>query len=213
MYIPEHFAVTDIKKIHGLIGDYPLATLVTYSKDGLNANPIPMYLEASPEGYGILQAHIARANPLLEELNNPSEALAIFHGPNAYITPSWYASKKAQGKVVPTWNYAEVHAYGTLKVIEDKPWLLRLLNKLTDQNEARFPEPWAVADAPVDFTEKLLDSIIGIELEITRLIGKWKVSQNQPEQNQHSVIQGLNSTNNPSASIMAGFIKVEMKHD
>jgi transcriptional regulator len=191
MYIPKHFEVTDVKALHELIHDYPLATLVTMSESGLNANDIPIHLNAMPEPYGTLTGHVARANPLLEDINGENQSLAIFHGPNAYITPSWYETNKAHGKVVPTWNYVVVHVYGKLQVVDNPAWLRTQIEKLTDQNEAQFSEPWAVPDAPVEFTEKLFESIVGIEMKITKLVGKWKVSQNQPLENQLSVIKGL----------------------
>lgn len=208
MYIPKHFEVTDIKLMHDLIRDYSLATLITQSENGLNANHIPLHLSPEPKPYGTLQGHVSRVNPLLDDINNSTgETLVIFHGPNTYISPSWYASKQESGKVVPTWNYAVVHAYGKLRIIDDAVWLRNQLNKLTDQNEAQSPKPWLVKDAPVEFTEKLLDSIIGIELNITKLIGKWKVSQNQPHQNKESVMAGLNSTNRSEAFKMAELVQ------
>jgi transcriptional regulator len=191
MYVPKHFEVSDINAIHELIHDYPLATLVTMSESGLNANHIPMHLIAMPEPYGTLRGHVARSNPLLEDINQENQSLAIFHGPNAYITPSWYETKKEHGKVVPTWNYVVVHVYGILQVVDNPAWLRAQLETLTNHNEAQFSEPWAVADAPVEFTEKLFESIVGIEMKITKLLGKWKVSQNQPMQNKISVIKGL----------------------
>jgi transcriptional regulator len=191
MYIPNHFEVTDVKVLHELIHDYPLATLVTISESGLNANHIPIHLITEPEPYGTLRGHVARANPLLEDINGKEESLAIFHGPNTYITPSWYETKKEHGKVVPTWNYVVVHAYGNLQVVDKPGWLRTQIEALTDQNESQFSEPWAVADAPTEFTEKLFESIVGIEMKITKLLGKWKVSQNQPRQNQLTLIHGL----------------------
>jgi transcriptional regulator len=121
------------------------------------------------------------------------ESLAIFHGADAYISPSWYATKKEAGKVVPTWNYVVVHAYGHLRVVDDAAWIKEQLEGLTQHNEAAFEHPWAMTDAPEDFIEKLIGSVLGIELVITRLVGKWKVSQNQPPQNQNSVVAGLNA--------------------
>jgi transcriptional regulator len=191
MYVPKHFEVTDVKVLHELIHDYPLATLVTMSESGLNANHIPMHLTATPEPYGTLRGHVARANRLLEDIHGENQSLAIFHGPNAYITPSWYETKKEHGKVVPTWNYVVVHVYGILQIVDKPEWLRAQLESLTNHNEAQFSEPWAVDDAPVEFTEKLLESIVGIEMKITKLLGKWKVSQNQPLKNKISVIEGL----------------------
>jgi transcriptional regulator len=191
MYVPKHFEVTDINAIHELIHDYPLATLVTTSEHGLNANHIPMHFTVMPKPYGTLQGHVARSNPLLGDIDRDNQSLAIFHGPNAYITPSWYETKKEHGKVVPTWNYVVVHAYGILQIVDNPEWLRTQLETLTDQNESQFSEPWAVTDAPSEFTEKLFESIVGIEMKITKLLGKWKVSQNQPLENQLSVIKGL----------------------
>lgn len=191
MYVPKHFEVTDVKVIHELIHDYPLATLVTMSANGLNANHIPIHLNAMPEPYGTLQGHVARSNPLLDDIDRENQSLAIFHGPNAYISPTWYETKKEHGKVVPTWNYVVVHAYGNLQIVDKPEWLRTKIEALTDQNESQFSEPWAVADAPTEFTEKLFESIVGIEMKITKLVGKWKVSQNQPLENQLSVIKGL----------------------
>ena len=207
MYVPKHFEVTDVKELHELIHDYPLATLVTMSESGLNANHIPMHINAAPQPYGTLQGHVARANPLLEDIHGENHSLAIFHGPNAYITPSWYETKKEHGKVVPTWNYVVAHVYGTLQVVDNPAWLRTQLETLTDQNESQFSEPWAVADTPTEFTEKLLESIVGIEMKITKLLGKWKVSQNQPVQNRESVIAGLSANNQLDDSKMAEFVK------
>jgi transcriptional regulator len=139
-----------------------------------------------------LRGHVARANPIWFNTDKNTEVLAIFQAENAYISPSWYATKQQSGKVVPTWNYAVVHAYGALLVIEDAEWIRHQLEQMTMQHEASFPKPWSLSDAPQDFTEKFIGQIIGIEIGITRLLGKWKVSQNQPEENQDSVIQGLN---------------------
>jgi transcriptional regulator len=135
------------------------------------------------------------------------ETLVIFHGPDAYISPSWYATKQESGKVVPTWNYAVVHAYGTLQVIDDASWVRSQLEVLTAHNERRFTEPWAVSDAPRDFTEKLIAAVIGIEIVISSLSGKWKVSQNQPPQNQAGVIDGLDKVQCPDSVSMASLVK------
>ena len=211
MYIPKHFEVTDVTTLHELIHDYPLATLVTMSANGINANHIPMHLTDTPEPYGTLQGHMARANPLLGEISSDIQALVIFHGPNAYITPSWYETKKEHGKVVPTWNYAVAHAYGILQIVDKPEWLRAQLETLTDHNESQFSEPWAIADAPKEFTEKLLESIVGIEMKITKLVGKWKVSQNQPLQNRESVIEVLNKDKQLGASKMAELVKESHK--
>lgn len=211
MYIPSLFAEPRVEVMHGLIRAYPLATVVTHSASGLNANHIPLYCAESPAPYGALQGHVARSNPLLHEIAGDSEVLAIFHGPHAYITPSWYATKKETGKVVPTWNYAVVHAYGILRVVDDAAWLRAQLAALTAHNEASFPEPWAVTDAPPDHIEKIMTAIVGVEMVITKLLGKWKVSQNQPPHNQAGVIAGLRGSGREHAEAMAALVEAGAK--
>ncbi|WP_019867849.1 FMN-binding negative transcriptional regulator [Methylovulum miyakonense] len=212
MYQPAQFVQPSLEAMHGLIRQQPLATLVTLANDGLNANHIPLHLSDAPLPFGTLRGHVARANPLWHDLDPEPEVLAIFHGPNTYISPSWYATKQETGKVVPTWNYTVVHAYGQLQVVDDASWLRSQLEALTNQHEAAFPEPWAVADAPHEFTEKLMEAIIGIELVITRLSGKWKVSQNQPPCNQASVAEGLSASGQLDAAGMAALIKAGVKN-
>jgi len=194
MYIPQQFEETRVDVMHELIRAYPLATLVTYSSGELNANHIPLYLSVSPEPYGSLYGHIARANPLLNEIADGVETLVIFKGLDSYITPSWYATKLETGKVVPTWNYAVVHAYGILRIEENSSRLRSQLEALTDQNESSFPQPWAVSDAPSEYIEQMMEAIIGVEIVVTKMLGKWKVSQNQPTKNQVSLISGLKSS-------------------
>ncbi len=212
MYIPKQFEEPSVDVMHELIRARPLATLVTLSSSGLNANHIPLHLLESPAPFGTLQGHVARANPILSDLEKDIEALAVFHGPDIYITPSWYATKKATGKVVPTWNYAVVHAYGHLRVVDDAAWLRAQLEALTTHNEASFSEPWAVSDAPHEFTEKLIGNIVGFEMVISRLSGKWKVSQNQPQQNQAGVIHGLKASGLHDSSAMAVLVEAASKN-
>jgi transcriptional regulator len=198
--------------MHELIRSHPLATLVTLSSDGLNANHIPLHLSESPTPFGTLRGHVDRANPILGDLTKDIEALAVFHGPDTYITPSWYATKKETGKVVPTWNYAVVHAYGFLRVVDDAAWLRTQLETLTAHNEVSFPKPWTVSDAPHEHIERIMAAIVGIEMVITRLVGKWKVSQNQPSQNQASVVAGLEASGLPGASAMAALVEAVAKN-
>lgn len=208
MYLPPQFEQPDRAVMHELMHTRSLATLVTSGSDGLNANHIPLHLSATHESLGVLRGHVARSNPILNDLDSAIDALAIFHGPDAYISPSWYATKQQAGKVVPTWNYTVVHAYGRLRIIDDAVWVRAQLEALTAQNEAGLPHPWAVSDAPEDFTDKLIGAVVGIEMVITRLSGKWKVSQNQPLQNQHSVIQGLTAS---GQTAMAELVKTGIK--
>jgi len=207
MYTPKHFEEPRIEVMHELMRARPLATLVTLTSNGLNANHIPLHLVDAPAPFGTLRGHVARANPMWSDYAEDVEVLAIFHGSDSYITPSWYATKKETGKVVPTWNYAVVHAYGTMRVIDDPAWVRAQLEALTDHNENIFTKPWAVADAPHEYTEKLIGAIVGIEIVITKLSGKWKVSQNQPEPNQAGVIAGLNNSGLRDANEMTVLIE------
>ena len=213
MYIPKQFEEPKVDVMHALIRARPLATLVTLSSGGLNANHVPLHLAESPAPFGTLQGHVARANPVLSDLNSNIESLAVFHGPNAYITPSWYATKKETGKVVPTWNYAVVHAYGFLRVVDSAAWLRAQLEALTAHNESPFAEPWTVSDAPDEYIEKMMAGIVGIEMAITKLSGKWKVSQNQPAQNQAGVVAGLEASSLPDAMAMAALVEAGANKD
>jgi transcriptional regulator len=207
MYLPEHFEESRMETLHGLMRTYPLATVVTLSTDGLNANHLPFHLSPEPGPFGTLRGHIARSNPILSGLVPDVAVLAVFQGPDSYITPSWYPTKKEHGKVVPTWNYAVVHAHGTLRLVDDPAWVRNLLEALTTQQEAHFSAPWSVSDAPHDFIDQRLGAIVGIEMVITKLIGKWKVSQNQPIQNQFGVVQGLQGLGESGASAMAELVE------
>lgn len=190
MYSPSQFVENDPVVMQTLIRDYPLATLVTMSSSGLAAEHIPLMWYDDGSTFGLLRGHIARANPLSRQPQDTA-ALVVFHGPDAYISPSWYATKQEHGRVVPTWNFVAVHADGLLRFIDDEDWLYRHLQDMTHRHEAVLDEPWSLSDAPADFIEKLLGQIVGIEIAITHLQGKWKVSQNQPLANRLGVIAGL----------------------
>lgn len=211
MYLEKRYEETRVEVMQGLIRDHPLATLVTQGADGLDANHIPMIIDESPAPYGTLRGHIARANPLLRNIAKNTEALAIFHGPNTYISPSWYVTRHETGKVAPTWNYAVVHAHGPLRIVEDAAWIRAQLEALTAHNESAFPEPWAVSDAPEEFVEGLIGAIVGFEMPVTRMTGKWKVSQNQPQRNQASVVEALLANAQPFASDMAALVEQAVK--
>jgi transcriptional regulator len=187
MYLPSHFEQHDAAALHALMRDHPLATLVTQQAGGVTADAIPLeYVAASHT----LRGHVARANPLWREAAG-QPVLAVFNGPQAYITPSWYPSKAATHKVVPTWNYTLVHAHGVLRVVEDAPWLHALVTGLTAHHEAPRAAPWAVADAPDDYVQQMLRAIVGIEISVDRLIGKWKISQNRSDADRLGVAAGL----------------------
>lgn len=172
--------------MHDLMRTYPLATIVT---SDLDANPIPVLLDAAASPNGTLLGHVARGNELWRHADE--QVLAIFHGPDAYITPNWYETKKETGKVVPTWNYLTVHAYGRLIVHDDRSWIRGQIGRLTTTHEASSPQPWSVEDAPPEYIDGLVQAIVGIEIPIERLVGKFKASQNQPERNKAGVVAGL----------------------
>lgn len=184
MYMPKHFVETRVETLHGLIRAYPFATLVTHAAAGLTANHLPFELVGD-----VLHGHVARGNELMQL--NGAEVLLIFQGPDGYISPNWYPSKHETGREVPTWNYAVVHVHGRLRVIDDAVWLRRLLETLTDHHEAIQPQPWKITDAPEDHIEKSLRAIVGLEITIERIEGKFKLSQNHPARNRAGVIAGL----------------------
>ena len=192
MYLPAHFEENRVEVLHALMREHPLATLVAHGADGLTANHLPLHLAAEVAPCGVLRGHVARANPLWQQ-SADAEVLVIFHGPQAYVTPSWYPTKREHGKAVPTWNYVVVHARGRLRAIDDPVWLRRNLETLVDSHEAGFAEPWHVADAPAAYIDQMLAAIVGIEIGITELEGKWKTSQNQPQANRAGVVAGLRS--------------------
>ena len=206
MYLPKQFAEPRVGVMHDLIRAQPFATLVTHASGGLTANHIPLLIAEDPQPLGTLQGHVARSNPLWKAVAAGGEVLAVFHGPQRYISPSWYATKKEHGKVVPTWNYVVVHAHGTLRAIEDRVWLRDLVERLTVQNESGSPDPWKVSDAPEDYVNMMLEAIVGVEIAITRLEGKWKVSQNQPAANRASVVEVLQQSGGSDDAVMAALI-------
>ena len=196
MYLPSHFEETRPEVLHELVRSHPLGLLVTLGPAGLQANPVPFILDAAPEGEGdaraaVLRAHVARANPVWREARTDVESLVVFQGPQAYISPSMYPTKAATGKVVPTWNYVMVQARGTLQAHDDAPWLQALVTRLTDRHEAARAAPWAVSDAPADYVATMLRAIVGIEIKLTSLTGKWKVSQNRNAADRSGVTDGL----------------------
>lgn len=190
-----------------LMASHPLAALVTMTASGLFASHVPMVFEEDGSELGVLRCHISRANMQWRDLAPSVDALAIFSGPAHYISPAWYPGKEEDGREVPTWNYAVVHAYGPLQAIEDGPWLLRHLERLTNIHEAGSPVPWRVSDAPEDFIAALLKGIVGLELRIRRLEGKWKVSQNRTMEERAGVIAGLTRLNTPESLAMKALVE------
>jgi transcriptional regulator len=205
VYIPPHFNEERIDVLHQLIREHGLATLVTYGPSGLIASHVPLVLDTSDpaSSYGTLRGHLSRANQQWRDYSPDVPALAIFAGPQHYITPSWYPAKTEHGKVVPTWNYIVVHAYGRLETYDDRESLLANVEALTTQHEASRHEPWKVSDAPASYIDAQLKGIIGISLRIDRLEGKWKISQNRSAADQASVAAALHEAGNDASVAMA----------
>jgi len=205
MYLPVQFEENRVEVLHALMRAHPFATLVSHGTDGLTADHLPLHLAAEIAPHGALQGHVARANPLWQQAAD-TDVLVVFQGPQTYVTPSWYATKREHGKVVPTWNYVVVHARGRLRVIDDPAWLRAQLEALVASHEAGFAEPWQIADAPPDYIDKMLTAIVGIEIAITRLTGKWKISQNQPAANRAGVVAGLREKATTDSLAMAELV-------
>ncbi len=204
MYAPSHFAETRVPVLHEAIRALRFGTLVTLTVDDtLEASHVPMLLDPEPAPFGTLRGHIARANPQWRSLKAGVPALAMFLGPHAYITPSWYPSKKAHGKVVPTWNYVAVHAHGSLEFYDDPERLRALVTRLTATHEAGRAAPWAVSDAPEDYLRGMLRAIVGFDLPLQRLEGKWKMSQTRPEEDRVAVVAGLRAEGGPVEEAVA----------
>jgi transcriptional regulator len=191
MYVPSHYKETRVEVMHALVKSHPLGALVRLGANGLDADHIPFEIAPPSAGapFGVLRAHVARANPLWREAGN--QVMVLFQGPSAYITPELYEEKAVNGKVVPTWNYAVVHAHGPLRVIDECDWVRAMVERLTSRHEQARADPWAVSDAPPDYIDAMLKAIVGIEIPIDRLEGKWKVSQNRSEQHQARMAAGL----------------------
>ena len=207
MYIPRHNEEKRVSVMHSLIASSPLGTLVTLGASGLFATHIPMVLEDDGTQFGVLRGHISRANPQWQDFVPTVDALAIFAGHQHYITPNWYPETKEHGREVPTWNYVVVHAYGPLTVIQDEHWLLTNVEKLTNIHESGSPVPWKVSDAPEEYIKSQLRGIVGLEMPIQRLLGKWKLSQNKTERARNGVIEGLAELNTPESLAMKALVE------
>jgi transcriptional regulator len=206
MYLPKDFKEERVPVMHEAMRQARLGTLITLGQDGMEASHIPMLVDPEPAPFGTLRGHIARANPQWRRATAGVQALAIFLGPDAYITPAWYETKRQTGKVVPTWNYVAVHAYGPLEFYEDADRLLALVTKLTETHEAGRMQPWAVSDAPEDFIAGMLRAIVGFELPIARLDGKWKMSQNRPAADRAGAVAGLTAEGGPKEAAVAEIV-------
>jgi len=189
MYLPKHFSVDDPALLAQLIAEYPLATIVGSLENQLEINHLPLMLSSDRTK---LYGHIARVNPLVKVAGSSNTSVtAIFNGPQAYVTPAWYPSKKETGKVVPTWNYAVVHAQGNIKLIEDVQWLRSHVAQMTNIHEPTYQSNWKLDDAPEDYVQMMLKAIIGIEVEVQSLTGKFKLSQNRPAEDYAAVVETI----------------------
>ena len=216
MYQPAHFVENRPELLQRLIREHPFGLLVTDGTSGLTANGMPFLLDPDPAGGpGVLRAHVARANPLWKEARSDRESLVVFQGPQGYVSPAWYPSKAEHGKVVPTWNYIVVQARGPVGFIEDRGWLRDFVGRLTDAHEAgrieaeggRGKPAWAVSDAPDDFVETMLKAIVGVEIPLTSLAGKWKMSQNRSRADRDGVAAGLADAPGEVAAALAQAVR------
>jgi transcriptional regulator len=206
MYVPAHFDEGRVEILHEAIRRTGLVTLVTVSADGPFASHVPMLLDPAPAPFGTLRGHIARANPQWKNGVAGAQALAIFMGPDAYVSPSLYPTKKQNGKVVPTWNYVAIHASGPIRWFEDADALLRIVTGLTQREEGSRRQPWAVTDAPADYVQSLLKAIVGFEIPIARLEGKWKMSQNRPPEDRAGLVAEIATEGGPKAAEVAAIV-------
>lgn len=209
MYRPPVFREDRTVMLHALIRAHPLGTLITHGANGLMANLLPFTLVENENGSALLRTHLARANSQLADLHAGNEALVLFQGPHAYVSPGWYPSKAEHEKVVPTWNYVMVQARGQPQLIDDEAWLREQISHLTDTQEQHRPTPWKVTDAPEDFITGLLKAIIGLEIPVCQIEGKWKVSQNRSAADRQGVADGLRQEDNALA--MADLVATHRK--
>lgn len=201
MYIPEHFREPQIEVLRAFVERHSFGTLVAVTSEGITANHIPMQLLAGPDGLGVLRGHIARANPLWRLLESGASVLAIFLGPDHYVSPSWYPSKHEHGKAVPTWNYATVHVRGTIRFIDDPVWLRALVESLTDEHERHNVHPWKVTDAPADYIAGMVRAIVGFEILVSAIEGKFKASQNRSAADRAGVAEALRTAGLPADEV------------
>ena len=207
MYTPKMNLEDDVSKLREFVQKNPLCALVTHTPEGIMASHIPMVLHEDGSGFGTLRGHVARANSQWRASTDAGEVLGIFTGPQHYISASWYPDKATHGREVPTWNYVAVHVYGPMRTIEDTDWLLEHLRELTDRSEVIAEVPWRVADAPPEFVTRLAQAIVGIELPVARVEGKWKVSQNRSERDAAGVMDGLHMVGTPASAEMRDLVR------
>lgn len=211
MYQPPHFNEDSPLAMQGLIRAFPLGLLITGAQGELVANPIPFILDPEAQEQGVLRCHVARANPQWQDIGKTVgeglDALVVFQGAQHYVHPGWYETKRETGKVVPTWNYAMVQVKGRARVMDDAAWLARQIRDLTEMMEGAYPKPWAVDDAPAPYIDAQMRGIVGIEISISAMMGKWKVSQNRNEADVEGVIEGLRAHSDDEAAAMAALVE------
>lgn len=206
MYLPKYHELTDVDAMRMHIERYPLGSWVCLGNADLIANHIPFLYEKAQRENGRLIGHVSRGNPVWRDLKEGAPSVVMFLGPQSYITPTWYPGKMAHGKVVPTWNYATVHVHGVARAILDDEWKMNMLHRLTDAQESSRPSPWKVTDAPSDYVQKLLHGIVGIEIEISRMEGRLKVSQDESIEDRYGSVEGLLHEQDSQAHEMAKLI-------
>lgn len=207
MYIQKHFEESRLSVLHALIKAQPLGAWVSLCGTELVANHMPFLIDADRGEFGTLMAHAPRANPIWQSCSKDRASMVIFQGAQAYISPSWYPSKHAHGKAVPTWNYAVVHVHGIPQAIEDREWLLNHVTRLSRDHESKQARPWSVSDAPKEYIDKMLEAIVGIEIPILKIEGKWKLNQNRPGADRLGVVAGLQARDNADSMGMADLMK------
>lgn len=216
MYQPPHFNEDSPLAMQGLIRAFPLGLLITGVDGALTANPIPFVIDSEAGEHGVLRCHVARANTQWQEIGKEigegCEALIVFQGAQHYVHPGWYETKRETGKVVPTWNYAMVQVKGRARVMDDAAWLARQVRDLTEMMEGAYPKPWAVDDAPAPYIDAQIRGIVGIEIAITAMMGKWKVSQNRSQSDVEGVIEGLRAQSDEEAKAMASLVEARLNH-
>lgn len=211
MYIPNSFKENSIESLQNLVKEHPLGMLLTSSACGISASPVPFLLYQDEGEFGVLRAHMAKANPHWKLLLEGVECLVVFQGPQGYVTPTWYPTKTDSHKVVPTWNYAVVQAWGNASVIEDVAWIHRQIDDLTNYHERSRPTPWSLTDAPHDYISNQQKAVIGIEIPIARLEGKFKMSQNRPDEDRKGVVTGTSNPDDPHFNLgMSALVKGKM---
>jgi transcriptional regulator len=207
MYVPKLHEETDLTVLHGLMRSHPLGTWATQAEGEIIVNHVPFLVDPARGPYGTLMCHVARANNLWQSFSKTIPSVIVFQGPNTYISPSWYPSKQAHAKVVPTWNYAVVHAHGIPVVFQDQAWLLDHVTRLTESQEGKRVLPWKVSDAPSDFIEQMTKQIVGIEIPISGIAGKWKINQNRSTADRLGVVAGLRAQGDPKSVEMASLVE------